>query len=104
MKKTVLALAVMAVALPGLALAGEPVPMNDSELDSVAAGYSAELILEHRHYARALAKVEGSVRLQNIIGARLAKVHPETLAKNEEGLRKLLGPNLQHLFPVADPK
>ena len=40
MRRSIFALAVVAAALPGLALAGEPVPMTDNDLDSVAAGLS----------------------------------------------------------------
>lgn len=46
MKKTFLAMAVLAVGLPSLAFAGEPVPMTDDDLDTVAAGVSLQQLLQ----------------------------------------------------------
>ena len=59
MKKCMRTLAILAVVVPGLAYAGEPVPMTDSDLDSVAAGlslkslskYTPEQILAHPRYS-----------------------------------------------------
>ena len=110
MRRSIFALAVVAVALPGLALAGEPVPMNDSELDSVAAGLSlgaldkitVQQVLAHPNYGPAIALL----RREDAVGVaaraeavrRLALVPDPIYNQNEQKLRAVLPSDLHFLL------
>ena len=114
MKKCMRTLAILAVVVPGLAYAGEPVPMTDSDLDSVAAGlslkslskYTPEQILAHPRYselsAKAIARYEGLNDAQKSqVAARVAQSWPTLSAENQEKLRTVTPSQLRHLLPSA---
>jgi hypothetical protein len=116
MRRSIFALAVVAAALPGLALAGEPVPMTDSDLDSVAAGLSLSDVLavltlsdqqitSHPQYhsarAQAIAQVgalseseRGSLRTQ------IGLLFPGLSAEDQGQVRRLAPVELQDLLPA----
>ena len=114
MKKYLRTLTVLAVALPGLAFAGEPVPMTDSDLDSVAAGLnlkslsglSTEQILAHPRYAEVSAKV--IARYESLsdaqkaqISARVTQSWTKLTPENQQKLRTVTPQQLRHLLPSA---
>lgn len=112
MKMYMRTLAALAVALPGLAFAGEPVPMTDSDLDSVAAGfklsslsqYSSEQILADPRYSqassKALARYEGLNESQRAkVALRVEKLWPTLSSADQAKLRAVTPAGLQHLLP-----
>jgi hypothetical protein len=116
MRRSIFALAVVAAALPGLALAGEPVPMTDSDLDSVAAGISLkdvlavltltdEQILSHPSYgaakASAIASVKGlSESQQGALRTQIGLLFPVLSEEDQGQVRRLAPAELQFLLPT----
>jgi hypothetical protein len=99
--------AALAVALPCIALAGEPVPMNDRDLDAVAAGrldigviagLSTEQILAHPQYNQAIARLRSDTVLQAQAKAFLATVPASILAQNDAKIRAVLPEDLRGLL------
>jgi hypothetical protein len=115
MRRSIFALAVVAAALPGLALAGEPVPMTDSDLDSVAAGLSlSDLVLVlslsdsqiigHPNFNAAKAQAITSVGAlsESETGAlrtQIGVLFPGLSAEDRSQVRRLTPSQLQHLLP-----
>jgi hypothetical protein len=118
MRRSIFALAVVAAALPGLALAGEPVPMTDSDLDSVAAGLSLsdvlavltltdQQIVNHPSYnsarAEAIASVKGLSESQvGSLRTQIGLLFPSLSAEDQGQVRRLAPAELLHLLP--EPK
>lgn len=92
MKKSIFALAVLAIAVPGLALAGEPVPMNDNDLDAVTAGASINNALQ----------LNAAIRAHKAEFQSLAAKNSGLFFKNEALVRKLIDNDLEYLLPKAD--
>lgn len=91
MKKSIFALTVLAVALPTLALAGEPVPMSDSDLDNVvAAGFNINNAVQ----------LNAAIRAHQSEFQALAARNSATFFKNEALIRKLLDDDLEKLLPA----
>ncbi len=103
MKRHLFAVAVLAVTLPGLALAGEPVPMNDSELDSTVAAGLADQILAHPLYAEAIARLRASPSTREAVRLRLLTVPTSVWAKNEAEIRRALPSDLHSILPPSAP-
>jgi hypothetical protein len=116
MRRSIFALAVVAAALPGLALAGEPVPMTDNDLDSVAAGLSLSDVLavltlsdqqitSHPSYnsakAEAIASVKGLSESQVVsLRTQIGLLFPGLSAEDQGQVRRLAPSELQHLLPA----
>lgn len=112
MKKCMRTLAVLAVALPGLAYAGEPVPMTDSDLDTVAAGLnlsslqklSTDQILAHPRYsevsAKAVAKYATLTESQKAqVALRIEQNWTRLSGPDQVKARAVTPAGLQHLLP-----
>jgi hypothetical protein len=112
MKKCMRTLAVLAVAIPGLAFAGDPVPMNDSELDTVAAGLnlsslqklSTDQILAHPRYseisAKAVAKYATLSESQKAqVALRIEQNWGKLSGPDQAKARAVTPAGLQHLLP-----
>jgi hypothetical protein len=93
MKRSMFALAVLAVALPGFALAGEPVPMSDNDLDNtVAAGISIT------NLDQAIAGIRAHPGdFQSLVARNIG-----IFRQNEALVRRLLPADLHHLLPPAN--
>jgi hypothetical protein len=93
MKRTVFAAAVLAVALPAIALAGEPVPMSDSEMDNtVAAGFG----LSGLNFVQANALIRANQEQFRT----LASQNSGLFFANEALVRRLLDDDLERLLPA----
>jgi hypothetical protein len=94
MKRGMLQLVVLAAAVPGLAFAGEPVPMSDSDLDhTVAAGVAPGLV-----------QINAAIRAHPEQFRLLAARNVELFVKNEALVRKLLDDDLEPLLPQPTPR
>jgi hypothetical protein len=89
MKNSVLVLAVLAVGLPSFALAGEPVPMNDNDLDAVVAGQTINL-----------REVNALIRANQEQFRQLAARNSAIFFANEATVRRLLDDDLEKLLPA----
>jgi hypothetical protein len=84
------AFAVLTVALPSLALAGEPVPMSDSDLDAVAAGASI------KNLTQAIA----AIRAHPADFQKLAAENKAIYFANQSRVKAALPQDLWHLLPT----
>jgi hypothetical protein len=114
MRKSIFALAVVAAALPGLAFAGEPVPMTDTEMDKVVAGLdlqdllnmSVSEILNHPQYKP---QTDAAVLQYNLLSpsdkadvAEQVAIGWATLTPSQrEHLAAIAPEGLKHLIPPA---
>lgn len=113
MKKTLLAMTVLAIGLPSLAFAGEPVPMTDDDLDTVAAGVSLQALLQadpkdvlnHPQYSsRSSALVSQYNSLSSYQKQQLAaKINGLGLSSSDRGKLRAIAPEqLRHLLAAPE--
>jgi hypothetical protein len=98
------ALAVVAVTLPGVALAGEPVPMSDSELDSTVA---AGLLEDFGRVLAALEDPKNQTRLENFLKVEenskqitsLINLNKAFLLNHDKDIRPRVPEQFRYLLP-----
>lgn len=94
MKASILALTVLAVALPGVALAVEP--MSDGELDSVVAGFT---IIVKGNPISSLPQAIAAIRAHPADFQKTAAQNSALYFQNEAAVKKVLPSDLWYLLP-----